>query len=654
MAASQLHVDDSMPMGANLVDGGATFRVWAPGAEHLYVALGGPDGYQPKPQDELVRQPGTGHWAGFFPDVSDGSKYRFFVEGPAGSGLKRDPWARELELNGYPNCDCIVRDPDNFPWHEQDFEAPRFEDLVVYQFHVGVFYATEGRGEDARPHRVAKLLDALDRVEYLADLGVTAVQPLPFVEFQGEWSLGYNGTDLFSPEMDYCVGSEQLDVYLAKVNNLLTKKGCAPLTFAQLVGQVNQLKAFVDIFHLYGLAVIADVVYNHAGGNLDPQSIDYFDFANHPDPGDNLYFSDAEWAGGRVFDFARPEVRAFLIGNASMFLQEYHVDGLRFDEVSVIDANGGWSFCQDLTKAIRDRTSNKILIAEYWGEHRWLAVSPPPEGMGFDIGYSDGVRDRVRGLLAQAAGGATARVDLGVLRQALDKPWRVPFARQVYNCVENHDFVLDADGDHRKPRIARLADPTNPRSWYARSRARVVTGLLLTAPGVPMLFMGQEFLEDKLWSDNPNRTDSLIWWGGLEGGDVHMSDFHRFTRELIWARRRHPALRSDPISVYSTDDANRVAAFHRWVPDVGRDVVVVVSLSESTFGDGGYALGFPKSGDWFEVFNSDVYDRFPNPRVRGNAGHVTADGPPLHGLPSSARLTIPANSLLVFARDLGD
>ena len=106
--------------------------------------------------------------------------------------------------------------------------------------------------------------------------------------------------------------------------------------------------------------------------------------------------------------------------------------------------------------------------------------------------------------------------------------------------------------------------------------------------------------------------------------------------------------------MYSTDDANRVAAFHRWVPGVGRDVVVVVSLSESTFGDGGYALGFPMSGDWFEVFNSDVYDRFPNPRVQGNAGHVTADGPPLHGLPSSARLTIPANSLLVFARDLGD
>jgi 1,4-alpha-glucan branching enzyme len=260
MAASQEHITASTPMGANRVANGATFRVWAPAAEHVYVALGGAANYQQQPDDELVKDAATGHWTGFFPQVVDGTKYRFFVVGPGGSGFKRDLWASELELYGYPDCDCIVRDSTTYPWHDQGFRPPAFNDLIVYQFHVGVFYARDGQGKDIRQYRVAKFLDALDRIEYLVDLGVTALLPLPLVEFQGEWSLGYNGTDLFSPEMDYCVAPADLGPYLQRVNDLFAKRGCDPLTLQDLGGQVNQLKAFTDICHLYGLAVIVDVI----------------------------------------------------------------------------------------------------------------------------------------------------------------------------------------------------------------------------------------------------------------------------------------------------------------------------------------------------------------------------------------------------------
>src|SRR3712207_3492877 len=201
----------------------------------------------------------------------------------------------------------------------------------------------------------------------------------------------------------------------------------------------------------------------------------------------------------------------------------------------------------------------------------------------------------------------------------------------------SHDLVLDADGDHRKPRVARLADPSNPRSWYARSRARVATGLLLTSPGIPMLFMGQEFLEDKLWSDNPHRDDLFLWWAGLDGADKHMADFHRFTRDLIGLRRSQPALRGEAICVFHVDQTNRILAFQRWLAGVGRTVVVVVSLSEASFEAGSYSLGFPVAGTWQEVFNSDYYDNLPNPGVRGNGGAVEADGPPRHGFEVSAR-----------------
>jgi 1,4-alpha-glucan branching enzyme len=162
-----------------------------------------------------------------------------------------------------------------------------------------------------------------------------------------------------------------------------------------------------------------------------------------------------------------------------------------------------------------------------------------------------------------------------------------------------------------------------------------------------MLFMGQEILEDKPWSDTPS-PDTSIWWAGLDGGDKNMSDFLRFTRELIAVLRSHPALRGEGCAIIHVHDVNRVLAFQRWVEGVGDDVVVVCSLNESTWYN--YNIGFPDGGRWLEVFNSDVYDNWVNPLVAGNGGGVDANGPPMHGLPSSATLTIPASGLVVFAK----
>ncbi|MEI8198388.1 MAG: alpha-amylase family glycosyl hydrolase, partial [Phycisphaerae bacterium] len=505
------------PKGTTLLADGVTFRVWAPGAHNVYVVYDGKTIIMPEATDALVKDEASVAWTGFIPSVTDGPKYRFWIAGDGGAGLKRDPYARELEMYGWPEVDCIVRDPANYLWHDAGFLPPPFNDLIVYQFHVGTFYARDASGKDVRRGRSAKFLDALDRVKHLADLGINAIQPLPVVEHAGEWSLGYNGTDPFSPEMDYAVDPEQLSPYLAKVNRLLAEKNCAALTAAQLSSQINQLKVFIDICHLYGLAVLVDLVYNHVGSGLDAQSIDHFDMPVQPDKRNSIYFCERDWAGGRVFAFQKEAVQGFLIDNAKMLVDEYHVDGFRFDEVSVIDDSGGWRFAQNLTDTLRYHNPRKVQIAEYWKDYRWLAVSRPPQGMGFDIGYADGLRDQVRNVILQAAAGGAAQIELGRLKDALHRPFNFKAAWQAYNCIENHDFVLDADGDHRKPRISKIADGANPRSWFARSRSRVATGLLLTAPGVPMLFMGQEILEDKLWSDDPNRSENFVWWDGFEG-----------------------------------------------------------------------------------------------------------------------------------------
>jgi len=198
-------------------------------------------------------------------------------------------------------------------------------------------------------------------------------------------------------------------------------------------------------------------------------------------------------------------------------------------------------------------------------------------------------------------------------------------------------------------RVARLGHPDDPRSWFGRSRARVATGIGLTAPGIPMLFMGQEFLEDKQWSDNIEQDQALLLhWAGLDAGDKQMVSHLRFTRELIALRWNQPALRGQGFRVVHASNDNRVLAFHRWVEGEGRDVLVVVHLS--TFTRSGYRIGFPGGGWWREMFNSDVYDNWVNPHVAGNGNGVTADDRGMHGFGHSAALVLPANSILVLGR----
>lgn len=201
----------------------------------------------------------------------------------------------------------------------------------------------------------------------------------------------------------------------------------------------------------------------------------------------------------------------------------------------------------------------------------------------------------------------------------------------------------------REMRIPKLADPLNPRSGFACSRSRVAMGLTLTSPGIPMMFMGQEFLEDKQWSDDlKNHPELRLFWPGLEAPDPAMRDYLRCTRELIRLRWRLPALRANGFRVIDAHDSNRFLAFHRWVPGVGGDVVVVVSLANQARYN--YRVGFPSGGRWLEAFNSDVYDNWVNPQVVGNAGAVEASPIPMHEFEHSAELTLPPNAILVFCR----
>jgi len=632
-------------MGATLVEGGATFRVWAPRATEVYLngTFGTAQLWDQSPEQLMLRD-ANGYWTGFVAGAAEGDEYKFFVTGAGSQGYKRDPYARELCVDPpFPHCNCVLRGATAFPWSDSSFVTPDYSNSIVYQLHVGT-YAPE------QPGAMSTVLDVVERIEYLVALGINVLQPLPIDEAESSPSMGYNGTDYFSPDLPYIVTeASALAAHLATINRLRAAKGAPAVTIEQLTPAPNQVKALVDTCHLYGIAVVFDVVYNHAGGfSGDDEAIYFKDRATAGDNNNSLYFTDQGWAGGLSFAMWNQDVREFLINTARYYVEECHIDGLRYDEISaLVSLNGadGYRFCQDITSTLRFIKPSLLQNAEYWPVDPSYVTSPAAGGAGFDVTQHDALRLSVRAAIAQSSYGAEAPLDLDAVAGAL-YPAGFAQAWQAVTCVENHDIVK-VGTDQRLPV---LADGSNPRSWYARSRSRVAEALLLTAPGIPQIFMGQEFLEEKQWSDNPS-SPYLIDWAGAGGADPAMVNHLRFSQDLIRLRWTQPALRSACVRAFHVHNENRVLAFHRWIEEEGRDVVVVASLCESTYDD--YMLGFPGPGRWLEVFNSDVYDNWVNPLVAGNGGAVEANGGPMHGFGASASVVIPANGVVVFARDAG-
>jgi len=656
---SQANISPNTSMGANLIDGGgATFRAWAPLAMAVYV--NGTFGGTPRTgqtDDLLLAKDATGYWSGFVEAAGEGDLYRFWVVGPGSSGYKRDPYARELATDApFPNCSCLIRSATAYPWHDAAFLTPDFSDMIIYQLHIGTY-------DPVAPGVASTFLDVIAKIPYLVALGANVLQPLPVVEVETDPSLGYDGADYFSPDFPYVVtDSAALAAHLATINQLLTAKNFPPLDLKDITSGPVQVKALVDLCHVYGVAVNFDVVYNHAGGftvngvEPDDECIYYWDRAkNVGNNNDSLYFTDQDrGTGGLSFALWKNDVCQFLINNALYYIDEFHVDGFRYDEISDLvsmNCDSGWSFCSNLTGTLRYVKPRLLQNAEFWpGEvanypksTASIVTATNDGGAGFDVVQHDGLRSAVRGAVAAASYGQGSAVNFDAIAGNL-YPQGLAHGWQAVSCVENHDIVKVGTD----LRIPALADGSDHRSWYARSRSRFATGLLLTAPGIPQLFMGQEFLEDKQWSCDPT-APNLIWWAGLDAGsDPAMVNHLRFTQDLIRLRWNYPALRGENVHPFHVHDQNRVIAFHRWLEGAGEDVIVVATLAENTWYD--YAIGFPFAGPWREVFNSDVYDNWVNPIVAGNGGGISASNTPLHGFACSANIVIPANGFVVFAR----
>jgi 1,4-alpha-glucan branching enzyme len=293
----------------------------------------------------------------------------------------------------------------------------------------------------------------------------------------------------------------------------------------------------------------------------------------------------------------------------------------------------GWSLCHWINTEVRTKYPRKILIAE--DLHSNPAVSDPgPNGAAFHAQWDAQFVHPVRQALIVADDAYRSTTEVAT---AISYSYGDAFARVIY--TESHDEV--ANGKARVPQEIDAGDPTG---FYAQKRSTLGAGLVFTAPGIPMIFQGQEFLEGGWFRD----TVALDW--------EHDEDFHgivRLYRDLIRLRLnrdgRTAGLTGGGVNVFHNNDAANLLAFHRWRDHgVGDDVVVVANLSASP--QRGYRIGLPAPGRWRCAFNSDarVYsDSFGD----FLSTDLTAAGPSYDGLPASAELAVGPYSLLIFTRE---
>ena len=480
-------------------DGSVRFRLWAPAARRVDLSFTG--------ANRSICIPLEPRDKGWFELVTDaarpGTQYRFRIDD--GQEVP-DPASRFQPRDVHGPSEVI--DPEAFDWRDSVWSGRRWEEAVVYELHIGAF-TPSGDFSSVR-----------GRLEYLADLGITAIELMPVADFPGRRNWGYDGVFPFAPDSSY--------------------------------GRPEDLKRLIDSAHDHGIMVLLDVVYNHFGpeGNYLNSYAPQFFTDRHRTP----------W--GNAINFDGPESRAvrdFFIHNALFWLTEYHFDGLRLDAVHAILDDSTPHILTELAAAVRneiepDRHVHLILENEFnqarylqrteqcktksynaqWNDdiHHALHVLITGEKDGYYSDYSDRPVDRLGRCLSE---GFDYQGELSLYRNGQARGERttgLPPGAFV-SFLQNHDQVGNrAFGE----RITTIADP---------GAVRAAAAILLLAPSPPLLFMGEEF--------------------GGESPFLFFCDFEKSLAQAVAAGRRNEFARfarfNDPAARAGIPDPNAATTF---------------------------------------------------------------------------------------------
>jgi 1,4-alpha-glucan branching enzyme len=469
--------------------------------------------------------------------------------------------------------------------------------------HVGSFFADA----DGKP---GNFDTAVEKLGHLKRLGVNAIQLMPIAEFSGDYSWGYNPANIFAVESIY--------------------------------GGPDEFKKFVREAHNRGFGVIQDVVYNHFG----PSDLDLwrFDGWQENEKGGIYFYNDhraeTPWGSTRP-DYGREEVRRFIHDNAILWLDEYHVDGLRYDStlyIRTIDGNEAnelpqaWALLQQINGDIRARFPHSIIIAEDLRGNAWITKAPEENGAGFHSQWDENFVHPIRGgvILSQ-----DEHRSMEAISRAISFSYDGDaFRRVVYS--ESHDEVANG-----KARVPQEINPDDPSGWAAQKRSTLAAGLVFTSPGIPMLFQGQEFLQGEWFRD-----DSPLDWDLNE----QYRGIVRLYRDLIHLRLNKKGfsrgLCGQFTNIYHVNEADNVIAFQRWDQHgSGDDVVTVLNFSYTPKEN--YDIGMPAPGLWKLRLNSDA-TIYSNDFQGFYSGDVEAYEGGRDGLDAHAAISIGPYSILIF------
>ena len=418
-----------------------TFRVWAPLAEKVDLAL--------RAARLAMAREETGWWRVEAPADTQrrGADYAYYVDGEGPFPDPRSPW----QPNGIDGSSRTV-DHGAFAWQHDEWPDVPAADAVIYELHTGTF--TPG----------GTFASAIERLDHLVDLGVTHVELMPVAHFSGERGWGYDGVHLYAPHTAY--------------------------------GGPEGLKRFVDACHGRGLRVLLDVVYNHLGpaGNYTERFGPYFTERYH-----------TSW--GKAFNYDQAyadEVRRYVVDNALMWLRDYRFDGLRLDAVHAILDQSAVHILEQIaaeTRALETETGRRYdVIAESDLNDPRLVRSVEHGGYGLDGAWSDDFHHAVHALLTGETAGYYADFgEFGHLARALQRVYVYDGAYSPYRHRSHGRPVGDLPAS-RFVIAAQNHDQVGNRALGERlehlvgeRRARIAAAVLMTAPGVPLLFQGEEW-----------------------------------------------------------------------------------------------------------------------------------------------------------------
>ncbi len=432
-----------MPFGAELHEGQGRFRIWAPAQSSLTLVLEGRAPIRMQPQGE--------GWYECSVEARAGARYRFAL---SDGKLVADPASRYQPLDVEGPSELI--DGREYRWLTPAWRGRPWEDAVLYELHLGAF-TPDG-----------SFRAAIEKLDHLASLGITAIELMPVADFPGQRNWGYDGVLPFAADATY--------------------------------GRPEDFKAFVDAAHVRGLMVLLDVVYNHFGpvGNHLGAYAPQFFTARHKTP----------W--GDAINYDGPDsgpVREFMIHNALYWIEEYCLDGLRLDAVHAIMDSSPKHVVEELAERVRKlaatlgREVHLILENEANGAHflerkggdrpRWytaqwnddvhhcLHVAATGDTSGYYEDYPDPRGMLGRGLTEGFVYQGEPSVHQDGRRRGEPSRHLPPAA--FINFIQNHDQVGNrAFGE----RLTQLASP---------EAARALAAIYLLCPSTPMLFMGEEW-----------------------------------------------------------------------------------------------------------------------------------------------------------------